>query len=52
MKITLHFIILKTVSKYGIFRNNKNTDKLSQSNFHNPQNTFFILKELLIFQFL
>ena len=35
MILTFHFIILKRVSKYGIFRNNKNTDKLSQNKFNN-----------------
>ena len=37
MILTIHFIILKRVNKYRIFRNNKNTDKLSQNNFHKPQ---------------
>ena len=35
MKITFHLIILKCVNKYGIFRNNKNIDKVSQNKFHN-----------------
>ena len=46
MKITLHFIILKRVNKYEIFRNNKNTDKLSQNNFHNSQNNVVNFKEV------
>ena len=32
MILTFHFIILKRANKYGIFRNNKNTDKLFQNN--------------------
>ena len=35
MKITFYLIILKCVNKYGIFRNNKNIDKVSQNKFHN-----------------
>ena len=35
MKNTFDFIFLKWVNKYGILRNNKNIDKLSQNNFHN-----------------
>ena len=44
MILTFHFIILKRVNKYGIFRNNKNTDKLSQNNFHNSQNNVVYFK--------
>ena len=44
MNITLHFIILKRVNKYEIFRNNKNTDNLSQNNFHNSQNNIVYFK--------
>ena len=32
MILTFHFIILKHVNRYRIFRNNKNTDKLDQNN--------------------
>ena len=44
MKIKFNFITLKLVKKYGIFRNNKNTDKLSQNNFHNFQNNIVYFK--------
>ena len=44
MKITFHFSFLKRVHKYGIFRNNKNTDNLSQNNFHNSQNNIVYFK--------
>ena len=44
MILTIHFIILKRVNKYRIFRNNKNTDKLSQNNFHNSQNNVVYFK--------
>ena len=45
MILTFNFIILKRVNKSGVFRNNKNTDKLSQNNFHNSQNNVVYLKE-------
>ena len=44
MKIKFSLITLKLVKKYIIFRNNKNTDKLSQNNFHNFQNNIVYFK--------
>ena len=50
MILTLHFLILKRVNKYGIFCNNKINDKFLKTILPIPKTTLLLFRELISFR--